>query len=97
MDQNKVYPAVILTVISSVSIEIVQNIIGRVFDVDDIILNIIGGAIGAIVFILLDKLRDKLPNVLKKEWFLNLVMILLMLVGIIYLTNFTEYIGEMVN
>ncbi len=97
LDQNKVYPAVILTAISSVSIEIVQNIIGRVFDVDDIILNIIGGAIGAIVFILLDKLRDKLPNVLKKEWFLNLVMILLMLVGIIYLTNFTEYIGEMVN
>ena len=97
LDQRKIYPAVILTAISSISIEIVQNIIGRVFDVDDIILNIIGGTIGAFIFIILDKLRDKLPNALNKEWFLNLIMIILLIVAIVYLTNFAEYIGEMVN
>ena len=97
LDQRKVYPAIILTTISSISIEIVQNIIGRVFDIDDIILNIVGGTIGAVLFILLDKLRDKLPKVLNKAWFMNLIMLLILLVAIIYLTNFTEYIGEMVN
>lgn len=97
LDQRKIYPAIILTAISSFSIEIVQNIIGRVFDVDDIILNIVGGTIGAVIFIIFDKIRDKLPAVLNKEWFMNLMMIIVLLFAIIYLTNFTEYLGEMVN
>ena len=97
LDVRKLYPTIILTFISSISIEIVQYLIGRVFDVDDIILNLLGGAIGALIFILFDKLRDKLPNVLKKEWFMNLIMILLMIGSIMYLTNFTDYINEMVG
>lgn len=97
LDQRKIYPAIILTTISSISIEIVQNIIGRVFDIDDIILNVIGGTIGAVIYILLDKLRDKLPRVLNREWFMNLIMILILLIAVVYLTNFAEYIGEMVN
>ena len=36
-----------LTIIASVSIEIVQMSIGRVFDVDDILLNTVGGDIEA--------------------------------------------------
>ncbi len=97
LDNRKLLPAFILTLISSVSIEVVQFIIGRVFDVDDIILNLFGGIIGAVIFILLDKLRDKLPAVLNKEWFMNLIMILLLLGTIIYLTNFTKYIEVMVK
>jgi len=92
LDQNKVYPSVILTFISSISIEIIQLIIGRVFDVDDILLNLVGGFVGASIFVLLDKLRDKLPNPFKKAWFMNLIIILLLLTGIVYLTNLTDYI-----
>lgn len=88
IDYNKAYPAVILTLISSTSIEIVQNIIGRVFDVDDIILNVLGGMVGAALYIMLDRLRDKLPKALNKAWFMNLIIILLLLLAIIYFTNF---------
>jgi len=97
LDVRKAYPAVILTFISSVSIEIVQNLIGRVFDVDDIILNLLGGMVGAGIYIMLDKLRDKLPSVLNKAWFMNLIIILLLLVVIVYFTNLHEYISKMVS
>lgn len=97
IDYNRIYPAVILTFISSLSIEIVQNIIGRVFDVDDIILNVLGGTIGAVIYIILDKLRDRLPKALNKAWFMNLVIIVLLLIAIVYFTNFQEYINKMVS
>lgn len=97
IDVRRVTPVVILTFISSLSIEVVQNIIGRVFDVDDIILNVLGGFIGATIYVILDKIRDKLPKVLNKEWFMNLLIILLLIVAIIYLTNFVDYINKMVR
>ena len=97
LDNRKIFPSLILTLISSVSIEIVQYLIGRVFDVDDIILNLVGGLIGSIIFVILDKLRDKLPSALNKEWFMNLMIILLLLMAIIYLTNFADYIEVMVK
>ena len=39
-------PLIIITILYSLSIEITQMIIGRVFDVDDIILNLVGAIIG---------------------------------------------------
>ena len=97
LDNKKLYPTMILTFISSVSIEIIQYLIGRVFDVDDIILNLIGGLIGGLLYIILDKIRNKLPRVLNKEWVFNLIIILLLLGAIVYLTNFTKYIEVMVK
>ncbi len=40
----------IITLIVSVTIELIQTQIGRVFDIDDVILNIIGGVIGYFLF-----------------------------------------------
>lgn len=97
LDVRYVTPTVILTLISSISIEVVQKLIGRVFDVDDIILNVIGGFVGSVIFIMLDKLRDKLPKVLNKDWFMNLIFIIVLLALIVYFTNFAEYINEMVR
>ena len=96
LDSEKVYPVFILTFISSLSVEIVQKIIGRVFDVDDIILNSIGGIIGALIYIILDKIRDNLPNPFNKEWFKNLVFIILLIIAILYFTNVTDVINRMV-
>lgn len=97
LNVRKLFPTIILTLISSISIEIIQFLIGRVFDVDDIILNLVGGIIGGLLFITFDKIRDKLPNALKKEWFMNFLIIILMVGAVMYLTNFTDYINEMVG
>ncbi len=81
---NKVYLVLILTVIASVSIELVQLSIGRVFDVDDIILNICGGVLGYYIYALMRKIGKKLPSFFKSEIFLNIVSVIILL-GIISL------------
>lgn len=65
-----------LTLIASLSIELVQLSIGRVFDVDDIILNILGGFLGYLVYYILRKISMKLPKFCKSEWFLNVLSVL---------------------
>ena len=87
IDNRKILPIIALSIISSLSIESVQFLIGRVFDVDDILLNVLGGTIGAVLFVILDKLRDKLPRVLQKAWFMNLIMILVLFAAIMYLAS----------
>ena len=74
----------VLTFIASVSIESVQMAIGRVFDVDDIILNICGGFIGYYIYVFMKKVGDKLPKFMKSEVFLNIVSIVILL-GVITL------------
>ena len=54
--------ALLLIFIVSFSIEWVQLIIGRCFDVDDILLNIIGGMIGYFIYKLLERLTDKMSR-----------------------------------
>ena len=69
-----------LVLLASISIECTQLAIGRVFDVDDIILNVIGGVIGYFIYVILDKIYSLLPKVFKKDWFLNLLAIILVVV-----------------
>lgn len=73
--EKKVLP-LLLTIIASVSIEVVQLIIGRVFDVDDIILNIIGGLLGYYIYAVLREINNKLPKVFENEWVRNILVML---------------------
>jgi len=97
INERKVWPSFILTLISSISVEVTQLIIGRVFDIDDIILNIVGGMLGAVIFIWLDKIKERLPKALNKDWFMNLVIIILLLIAIVYFTNLSGYLYNMVR
>ena len=81
---GKIWIPLILTAIASCSIETVQMIIGRVFDVDDILLNLVGGSLGFLCYYGLSKIAEKLPDVLKSEKFLNIIAIVL-LIGLITL------------
>ncbi len=73
---------ILLTCIASIAIECVQLAIGRVFDVDDILLNILGGIIGYLIYKLLQRASEKVPSFCRKEWFLNIIS-LLILIGLI--------------
>lgn len=74
LKNKKPHLTIILTIVASVSIEVVQMLIGRVFDVDDIMLNILGGLLGFYIYYLIDRLQNRLPKVCHKEWFLNIVV-----------------------
>ncbi len=82
LQNKKPHLTVFLTFIASISIEIVQMVIGRVFDIDDILLNVLGGFCGYYLYFFLSSLGEKAPNLLKKEWFLNIISIIL-LIGIL--------------
>ena len=65
----------------SVTIEVIQLKIGRVFDVDDILLNIFGGIIGYTFY----KLNQYLPKFMHKKWFLNAICIIIILLFVLYI------------
>lgn len=71
-----------LILLASISIECTQLSIGRVFDVDDIILNVVGGLLGYFIYLFLCKIYGSLPKVLKSTWFLNTLFIILFILFI---------------
>lgn len=73
---NKWIISFLLVTIASVSIEFTQLAIGRVFDIDDVILNVAGGMIGFLVYWILAKLGSSLPKMFSRPWFLNILSIL---------------------
>ena len=79
LENKKPYLTIVLTLIASIAIESVQMVIGRVFDVDDILLNLCGGMLGYLIYYLLYKLSEKLPSVFKSDWFLNGLSIIILL------------------
>ena len=77
-----------LILIASISIEVVQLLIGRVFDVDDIILNILGGLMGYAIYYILRRIGERLPNFVRKEWFLNTLSIIIfigLITGLVFI------------
>ena len=54
--------SLILVFLVSISIELVQLSIGRCFDVDDILLNLVGGMIGYFIYIIIAKITDKMSK-----------------------------------
>ncbi len=87
LNNKKLWPIALLTIIVSFTIETVQLKIGRTFDVDDIILNTCGGIIGGFIYSLSESVSNKLPKVLKTEGFINFIVIITIILLIIYLFN----------
>lgn len=79
-----------LSLLVSFTIETTQLLIGRVFDIDDIILNFIGAILGFYVYYLLDKVNHILPSILKKPIIYNIIMIVLLGLVIAYLIGLIE-------
>lgn len=89
MKSKKLYPTLVVSMITSIVIEYTQLKIGRTFDIDDIILNISGGFLGYLIYIIIDTLEDHMPQVLKKETFKNIITIIIVLLLIFVYTNFS--------
>jgi len=76
-----------LTFIVSLTIELVQLNIGRTFDVDDVILNTIGGILGYLLYRIIENIKNKLPRFFKSEGFMNFFVILILILFIVYLCD----------
>ena len=87
---DKTWMMVLLSLITSTCIETTQLVIGRVFDVDDIMLNVIGGIAGYLVYRILVSIQDHLPTVLKKPLFYNIIMVIVLILILSYLYMIIE-------
>ncbi len=76
---------VIVSLFSSSVIEVVQHFIGRSFDIDDIILNVVGGIIGFLLYTGLNAIKNHLPKVLQKDWIYNILSVVLVGLIIFYI------------
>ena len=86
LKNRKISITFILSLIVSITIEVVQYHIGRVFDIDDIILNVLGGVIGGLLFIGIDAIRSKV-RILKNDTVIDILVILILLLIIMYSFN----------
>ena len=66
------------------TVEFVQLNIGRSFDVDDIILNVLGGIIGYLLYIGLTAIHNHLPKVLQKEGIINIFCFIILIIMVLY-------------
>lgn len=82
---KNIIPAIIISTIVSVTIEFVQLKIGRSFDIDDCILNLIGGIIGYLLYVGLVAIKKHLPKVFQKDGIYNFICIVLLIIIIWYI------------
>lgn len=95
LKSKKIWPICFLTMIVSLTIELVQLKIGRTFDIDDIILNTCGGMFGYFLYRLMEGIKTKLPEIFKTDGFINFFVILVLIIVIIYL--FDWHVIEWLN
>ena len=77
---SKGYISFILIFITSLTIELTQMGIGRSFDVDDIILNCIGGILGYLLYRLGEKIFKKYSDIFKSNLILNFICIIMIII-----------------
>lgn len=74
-----------LVLFASLTIEFTQLSIGRVFDIDDVLINITGGMIGYVIYRLQTNFTNILPKNSVKNWILNLLSVILVGIFIGYI------------
>lgn len=82
---EKPFHALCLVFFASVTVETTQLLIGRVFDIDDIILNVIGGLIGYGIYKVIGVIGDSVPKIFRRTWFLNIMSIIIVSLFIGYI------------
>ena len=80
-------PTILITIIISATIEYTQMQIGRTFDIDDIFLNLVGGIIGYMIYLIFNVLESHLPPFFSIKLFKNILTIFLLAITLIIYVN----------
>ena len=85
---KNIWPVIFTTAITSIVVEFVQLKIGRSFDIDDIILNLVGAILGYFIYKFFTWIYQKLPDFCKKESIKNIVCIVIIALLAIYFLGY---------
>ena len=84
INSKKAITPVIVTLSVSFAAEAIQYYVGRVFDIDDIILNVLGGFLGFLLYIALSAVKNRLPNFMKSDVFINIIVIVIVVLIVLF-------------
>lgn len=84
---RKALPTLFITIVTSAIIEYTQLKIGRTFDIDDILLNLVGGFIGYFIYLMFNIFESHLPAFFSTPLFKNILTILILLITFIIYIN----------
>ena len=76
-----------MVLLVSASVEVIQLLIGRIFDIDDIILNVIGGLFGFYIYKFFNVINEHLPSILKNPIVYNIMILLVVAIMALYMFN----------
>ena len=84
---KKWFPIIFITLVISTVIEFTQMQIGRTFDIDDIILNLVGGFVGYLIYVVFKSVEGKLPDFFKGVLFKNLLTLVICIITVLIYIN----------
>lgn len=84
---KNIFPVFIISLIVSTTVEFVQLHIGRSFDVDDIMLNIVGAIIGYLLYVGISAIQKHLPKFFQSPWIYNVICVILLAIFVVYLLS----------
>ena len=87
---KKILPIIVDAIITSVTVETVQLKIGRSFDIDDVMLNVVGAILGYFVYIALDAIYKHLPKILQKSFIYDVISLIILVMFILYAANILD-------
>ena len=87
LNNKRTIIALVVPLIISICAEAIQYHIGRVFDIDDIILNVLGGFLGFLLFICMNAVKSRLPKFMRSDAFINFVIVVIVVIVILFSLN----------
>lgn len=84
INNKKISYNIIPALIISASVEGMQYYIGRSFDIDDIILNVLGSFCGLLIYVALRAIKERLPKFMRSDGFINFIIILIIILSIFF-------------
>ncbi len=84
---KKIHHILIVSILISLTAELIQFKIGRAFDVDDIILNVLGAIMGFMCYISVRAIKLHLPKFLQNDIFYNVLAIIVIIIMLILFGN----------
>ena len=84
---KKTHQILIVSILISLTAELIQFKIGRAFDIDDIILNVIGAILGFLCYKGIRNIKRKLPSILKNNIFYNILALILLIIMVLIFIN----------
>lgn len=90
LNNKKASVITIVTLIVSGCAEGMQYYLGRVFDIDDIILNLVGGIVGFLIYVGLDAIKNKI-KLFKNDTILDILIIIILVLVMLYSFNINVF------